>query len=163
MSRAIASARQRRAGITPTEPATVNPPKPAEPSGLTIHQVISLVDSRLVKLEKFMNESKENGERHVHFSQEPSPSSDEEGVVDISTILEDFNTRFVMLAEEISTLKDSLLKLQTYTMEVNRMLLEERVTPETVETTSMSYPDINSSTFVISNPAEEEENKASTD
>uniref|UniRef100_A0A6C0DWM7 Uncharacterized protein n=1 Tax=viral metagenome TaxID=1070528 RepID=A0A6C0DWM7_9ZZZZ len=163
MSRAIASARQRRAGITPTEPATVNPPKPAEPSGLTIHQVISLVDSRLVKLEKFMNESKENGERHVHFSQEPSPSSDEEGVVDISTILEDFNTRFVMLAEEISTLKDSLLKLQTYTMEVNRMLLEERVTPETVETTSMSYPDINSSTFVIGNPAEEEENKASTD
>jgi hypothetical protein len=110
-----------------------------------------------------MNESKENGERHVHFSQESSHSSDEEGVVDISTILEDFNTRFVMLAEEISTLKDSLLKLQTYTMEVNRMLLEERVTPETVETTSMSYPDINSSTFVISNPVEEEENKASTD
>ena len=159
MSRAIASARQRRAGVSSTEPTPVNPPKPAEPSGLTIHQVISLVDSRLVKLEKFMNDSKENGERNVHFSQEPSSSSSEEGVVDISTILEDFNTRFVMLAEEISTLKDTILKLQTYTMDVNKVLLEERVSG----TSSLSYADVEKSTFVISNPDGVEETASSTD
>lgn len=153
MSRAIASARQRRAGVTTTEPVAVNPPKPAEPSGLTIHQVISLVDARLVKLEQFMNESKGNGERNVHFSHEPSTASSEEGVVDISTILEDFNTRFVMLAEEISTLKDSLLKLQTYTMEVNRMLLEERTSNGAAE----SYAD------ALIYPVEEAEQKDSTD
>ena len=33
----------------------------------------------------------------------------------------------MMLAEEIASLKDTLLKLQTYTMDVNKMLLDERV------------------------------------
>jgi hypothetical protein len=31
------------------------------------------------------------------------------------------------LAEEMAQLKDTLMKLQTYTMDVNKMLLEERV------------------------------------
>ena len=33
----------------------------------------------------------------------------------------------MLLAEEIAQLKDTLMKLQTYTMDVNKMLLEERV------------------------------------
>jgi len=56
MSRAIASARQRRAGITP-EVSSVPQSSPQNPPqhGLTLPQVISVVDARLSKLEKFMN------------------------------------------------------------------------------------------------------------
>jgi hypothetical protein len=33
----------------------------------------------------------------------------------------------MLLAEEMAQLKDTLMKLQMYTMDVNKMLLEERV------------------------------------
>ena len=39
----------------------------------------------------------------------------------------EFNHRFEMLADEIGTLKDIVLKLQSYTMEVNKTLMEERI------------------------------------
>ena len=38
-----------------------------------------------------------------------------------------FDRRFELLAEEINNLKDLLLKLQSYTMDVNKTLMEERV------------------------------------
>ena len=134
MSRAIASARQRRAGVTQPEPPL--PPQVSrsqEQGGLTLPQVIALVDSRLIKLEKFMKETTENTEKTVRFATTPIDSDLSVGSVlddnevDISTILDDFNSRFMMLAEEIASLKDTLLKLQTYTMDVNKMLLDERV------------------------------------
>lgn len=129
MSRAIASARQRRAGITQPEP----PPPPAisrpEQNGLTLPQVIALIDTRLIKLEKCMNT--ETVEKNVRFTQDPTEpaqnSAEDESTVEISSILDDFNSRFMILAEEIASLKDILLKLQTYTMDVNKMLLDERV------------------------------------
>jgi hypothetical protein len=42
-------------------------------------------------------------------------------------ILSDFNQRFEILAEELNTVKDLLLKLQSYTMDVNKALYEERI------------------------------------
>jgi hypothetical protein len=44
-----------------------------------------------------------------------------------SEILSDFNNRFEILAEEINNLKDIVLKLQSYTMDVNKTLLDERI------------------------------------
>lgn len=131
MSRAIASARQRRAGVSSSEPPPL-PPSIPQPNGLTLPQVIALIDTRLIKLEKFMKDSSESGERTVRFTQDIVSSSDtstnmDENEVDISAILDDFNSRFMMLAEEISSLKDTLMKLQTYTMDVNKMLMDERV------------------------------------
>ena len=140
MSRAIASARQRRAGLTQPEPIPV-PPKlnsagdqPA--GGLTLPQVIALVDTRLTKLEKFMKESQEVDAKPVKIvsqveisgNQDKSESkTDGEPLTDLNEILDDFNNRFVLLAEEIAQLKDTIMKLQSYTMDVNKMLLEERV------------------------------------
>lgn len=40
---------------------------------------------------------------------------------------EEYETRFAMLANEIAELKDIVLKLQSYTMEVNKTLMQERV------------------------------------
>lgn len=145
MSRAIASARQRRAGLTQPEPQSV--PKSSqekEPaSGLTLQQVIALVDIRLTKLEKFAKDTQENGmlpsgaaksavkiEKSVSAGVSADGTSDvsvEGGLTDLNEVLDDFNNRFVMLASEISELKDVVMKLQSYTMDVNKMLLEERV------------------------------------
>jgi hypothetical protein len=130
MSRAIASARQRRAGVSPQEPPSIpTASKAPEQTGLTLPQVIALVDTRLIKLEKFMKEVTENNEKTVRFATTPVDENDtlQESEVDITSILDDFNSRFMMLAEEIASLKDTLMKLQSYTMDVNKMLLEERV------------------------------------
>jgi hypothetical protein len=125
MSRAIASARQRRAGLSapePPAPPAINQPPP--PGGLTLQQVIALIDTRLTKLEKFAKDT-QSEEKHVSFSEETSEKEESSGP--ISQVLDEFNTRFMMLAEEIAQMKDTLMKLQTYTMDVNKMLLEERV------------------------------------
>jgi hypothetical protein len=131
MSRAIASARQRRAGVQ-SEPISQPAPQIQSnpPGGLTLHQVIALVDTRLVALEKFMNETQEN-RASVRF-EEPEQNlsrletTDQQGD-DITQVLSEYESRFMLLAEEIAQLKDTLMKLQTYTMDVNKMLLEERV------------------------------------
>jgi archaellum component FlaF (FlaF/FlaG flagellin family) len=132
MSRAIASARQRRAGITQPEPplppskSTIEPP-----AGLTLPQVIALVDTRLIKLEQFMKETitqdKSVGSSSNGLSSQVDLSNNGEMTVNLNDILDDYNNRFIILAEEISQIKDTLLKLQSYTMDVNKMLLEERV------------------------------------
>ena len=121
MSRAIASARQRRAGISaPDPPAPTPSPQNQSPSqnGLTLPQVINLVDIRLMKLEKFMNDTQNATPAQ---SNAPSPESNIP-----SELLEEFESRFELLATEIANMKDIVLKLQSYTMDVNRILLEEK-------------------------------------
>jgi predicted nucleic acid-binding Zn-ribbon protein len=136
MSRAIASARQRRAGIEPAAAPTpsIASQQTSSPGGLTLPQVISLVDTRLIRLEQFMKETQENNNVYkpvVEFRDSSSniisAESDPEQLTDLNEILEEYNNRFVLLAEEIGQLKDIVMKLQTYTMDVNKMLLEERV------------------------------------
>jgi hypothetical protein len=122
---AVASAKNRRAGIKPTIPPQQQElSNPQQPSGLTLPQVIALIDSRLIKLEKFMNEKEQNptpvNVSMNSFSNGNLPSN-------INDILEEYQQRFLLLAEEINLLKDTVLKLQTYTMDVNKILLEERI------------------------------------
>jgi hypothetical protein len=40
---------------------------------------------------------------------------------------DEFDTKFAVLAQEVADLKDIVLKLQAYTMEVNKTLYEERI------------------------------------
>ena len=134
MSRAIASARQRRAGVeTPVTPQLSTPQVNPSQSGLTLPQVISLFDTRLIRLEQFMKETQDNNTYKpvVEFrdsgSNIVSSESDSGQLTDLNEILEEYNNRFVLLAEEMAQLKDTIMKLQTYTMDVNKMLLEERV------------------------------------
>jgi hypothetical protein len=135
MSRAIASARQRRAGVETTSVTqTPTQQSSSSPGGLTLPQVISLVDTRLIKLEQFMKETQEGktfSRPTVEFKDSESnivsSDSDPDQLTDLNEILDEYNNRFVLLAEEISQMKDIVMKLQTYTMDVNKMLLEERV------------------------------------
>ena len=122
MSAGNAAARQRRAGGAQLEP----PGKPSQPvapqanasAGLTLPQVIQLVDARLIKLETYVK------------SQNEKPAATEVSNVSqekFDAIHKEFNEKFEMLAEEIADLKDIVLKLQSYTMEVNKTLMEDRI------------------------------------
>jgi hypothetical protein len=123
MSQANAAARKRRAGgssMPGSNDNIIQQQQQQQPpaSGLTLPQVIALVDRRLVVLETFMKETKTQAPAAAAAS--PAPTMDDEFV-------EDINSKFEMLANEIADLKDMLLKLQTFTMEVNKRLVDERI------------------------------------
>jgi hypothetical protein len=126
MSQGNSAARKRRAGGASFEPqnppqATRSVPGQQTPAnGLTLPQVIAVVDARLIKLETFMKETQSKGPMQAQTqTQHQAPSDD---------ILSEFDEKFEVLANEIADLKDIVLKLQSYTMDVNKMLMEERIT-----------------------------------
>jgi hypothetical protein len=88
---------------------------------LTLQQVISLVDSRLTNLEKNLIEPKSN--------------SSEEAPLEVSDLIKtllydhlaEFNERYELLAAEIANLKNIVIDLQSYTMNINKTLFEERI------------------------------------
>jgi hypothetical protein len=41
--------------------------------------------------------------------------------------MSDFNSKFDALAEEIANMKNIVLSLQSYTMDVNKILMDERI------------------------------------
>jgi hypothetical protein len=94
-------------------------------SGLTLPQVIHVIDNRLNLLETFMKETKTTTQSSNLISTK-SVSFDNANVLS-TPILDDFQNRFEILATEIADLKDIVLKLQSYTMDINKTLLEERI------------------------------------
>ena len=133
MSTALASARRRRAGpeaVAPAPGVRQTTPQPNFPgtqqqqqqsqpnmgSGLTLPQVIALVDKRLINLEQFVQTQ----------SISPDRENSEEGI-QLKQVIEEYNTRFDIIADELASMKDTIMKLQTYTMEVNKTLMEDRI------------------------------------
>lgn len=134
MSQALASARKRR-GVPQNTPEfssaqnnTTQQPN-VNSSGLTLPQVISIVDKRLTTLEQFMKDTKENGvvssNNNMNNNLQTIQTIQEEPQQ--TNWIDEFNHRFEVLAEEINNIKDVVIKLQSYTMEVNKTLLEERI------------------------------------
>jgi hypothetical protein len=137
MSQSNAAAIKRRVNVPATQnanqnigqqaskiPGQPNVVQPTPQTGFTLPQAIALIDSRLATLEKFMRE----GERPQQSSnQMPIDPNQYVSVSDFSGIIDEFNNRFTMFADEITEMKDILLKLQSYTMEVNKTLMEERI------------------------------------
>ena len=131
MNNANAAAKARRAGIKPTTPVPpAAAPAPQGSAGLTLPQVISVIDRRLVTLETFMKETKENPTSILMQQGEDVDGDGEEGAgvivpAEFNAFVDEINNRFQMLASEIETMKNALLKLQTFTMDVNKSLLEK--------------------------------------
>jgi hypothetical protein len=131
MSQANAAARKRRAGgasiqdgVAPVQNSQPQPPK----SGLTLPQVISLVDKRLITLETFMRESHNGASTSVSLSTSASTfASTSVSENAVNQLADEFNSKFEILAQEVADLKDIVLKLQTFTMDVNKTLFEERI------------------------------------
>jgi hypothetical protein len=131
MSAAIASAKRRRAPIAePVRPSPGQSPETLsqqqQSGGLTLQQVITILNSRVLALEDFVKT-----EKTKEFPNTGNPLTTSDVVSNTNNlpndIIDEFNERFMILAQEISNLKDMLLSLQTYTMSVNKTLMEERI------------------------------------
>ena len=137
----VAAARKRRAGIQPqpvgppgSQPpgfgnAQQQPPQQGSPGGLTLQQVITVINSRLLTLETAEKERRENPSvGFVGGSVEGGETlKDGEVEIPIGEILSEYAERFDFLTQELADIKEIVLKLQSYTMDVNRTLLEERL------------------------------------
>jgi hypothetical protein len=111
MSTSLASAKKRRANITEPQPQFRQQPQMQQQpgGGLTLQQVIKLVDTRLTTLEKIVSDQK-NG---VEEGEESGDWIDE------------FNKRTEIIAVEIDSIKTTVLQLQAFTMEVNKKMFEK--------------------------------------
>ena len=131
----IAAAKKRRAGIQPNAQEPQIPSKPASTSSapLSIAQVFASIDTRLIHLETTMIDHKLSNQNQKTAQEEPESAS-----TIFAEYIEDMNQKFDILAEEITNTKDLLLKLQTFTMEVNKMLVDNNVNAATVATVSVT-------------------------
>jgi len=168
MSNSIAAAKKRRAGIQPTTPQQNSiPPQSTEGTSmdgpkLTLPQVIAVIDNRLINLEQFMKEIKENSIQPEQFASEDTENielndSTEIIKVPIAEYVVEMDKKFELLVEEISELKDIVLKLQSFTMEVNKTLMEDRIqilsdykNIQIDNTDESENVDLNTETFEIS-------------
>ena len=89
-------------------------------SGLTLPQVIAVIDRRLINLETFVKDSKTQPSTNVSSTTPQNTDS-------FNELFEEYNHRFEVLADEIANMKDIVLKLQSYTMDVNKALMDERI------------------------------------
>lgn len=76
---------------------------------VSLPQIINGLDKRIKQLE-------------TNF-----PDSNNINSVFSNDILDEFNSRFEILANELSEMKDIIMKLQSFTMEVNKSLYDERI------------------------------------
>lgn len=112
MSSSNAAAIRRRV----TQPSTSNPNLPPSQSAsqpktnqsMTIQQAMISMDKRLKDLEQ------------PNSQVDPTPEN-------LDVLIGEINHRFELVVTELAELKDTLLKLQTYTMDVNKTLLDERI------------------------------------
>jgi hypothetical protein len=116
MSAANAAAIRRRANIQPISQTTSSPANTSsntstsqKTAGLTLPQVIQNLDSRIKTLESVSKNTLPNS------SSLPSD------------FVNEMNSRFEILATEIGELKNTIMKLQTFTMEVNKSLYDDRI------------------------------------
>ena len=133
MSSAIASARKRRAPNEQPPPRAGFNPQVAASSvaqqqpqgGLTLPQVIALVDKRLIALETAAKTAAADS------SLTESAAAAADVPENLSAILEEYNNRHEILgteiqsiSEQLESLKTTVLQLQSYTMDVNKKLVE---------------------------------------
>lgn len=137
MSQALASARKRRA--QPEGPSSPIP-NPASsiynrsssasssqqqssaqlnPNALTLPQVISVVDHRLMLVEQYVKEQRERVDTDGNTAA-TLPDN-------VTEILGEYSDRFDIIADELASLKNMLLSLQSFTMDVNKKLMDERI------------------------------------
>lgn len=97
--------------IPPTPTPTPTPTAQSrQVNQLTIQQVITNMDKRLTQVETLCKTNNVT-----------------DGETDLTHIVDEFNNRFEMIVTEMNTLKDVVMQLQTYTMNVNKTLYDERI------------------------------------
>lgn len=116
MSSALAAAKKRRAfGETTNTIKPVTPPPTPTPTTsentnkpMTINQAFRAMNERINVLDKKVSDEQSNP-------------------VITDSIINEYEQRFEMILNEIVNIKDTLMKLQTFSMEVNKSLHDERI------------------------------------
>ena len=102
---------------------------------MSLQQVISVFDKRLLTIEsRIANDKDVLNENAASVISQPSIDKEEiqEMVQEMiqtqmNAYASEFDHRYQMLATEIANLKQIVLKLQAYTLDVNKSLIEERI------------------------------------
>ena len=118
------SSKQRRANA-PTPPQQQQQQQPTQsqrPVDMTLPQVLQLLETRLRKLEQAKPAT-----TNLDTTTTTTPPQIAEVISSWKEFQAEYESRFNLLATEINQLKDIVMKLQSYTMDVNKTLLEERV------------------------------------
>ena len=95
----------------PSVSTTDTPANTTANSVIPVEDAFKMINTKLFTLEKKMETS---------LSSTNTDSS-------IMDVLEEYNARFDLIAAELGELKETILKLQTFTMDVNKTLFDERV------------------------------------
>lgn len=88
----------------------------------TLQQALLLIDKRITTIEQLQKEAVVPSGVSDELNKELESISNS-----FAEITSEFDSRYNMLANEIVSLKNTVMSLQSYTMDVNKMLLEERV------------------------------------
>ena len=145
MSNSISAAKRRRAGNITSSPmfqsnATQGSTSASTsvasetPKPMSLQQVIGVFDRRLLNLEDYvMKQIKKvpNTDAKSHTNTDAASVNMDEIAIFVQNMMvehfTEFNHRYEILAEEIVNLKHIVMKLQSYTLDVNKALIEERV------------------------------------
>jgi len=110
-----ALAKKRRANISTQPPVPPNVSTPTSNSvdrkAITLPQVLGMIEKRLISLEKV-----------YHVQNKPNEVIN--GSAQEKEILDEYESRFEMLAVQIGEMKDTMQKLQTFTMDVTQKMFE---------------------------------------
>mgnify|MGYP000412473437 FL=1 len=105
-----------RAASTPSLPNSAS--SGAQSQRLNPQQYFAMIESRIAALEKDVVNVRPSLQIEVN-------TPDGKKKMDMSEYMADIDQKFMVLAEELSTLKDSMMKLQSFTMEVNQSLFNK--------------------------------------
>ena len=116
----------------PIQNTQIQQPAPAAQSGrvqVSIPQMFALMERRISSVEKDVRE-------YLGTKEESEPKEDSES---FKKLTDEYESRFELLAIEMNNMKDLLMKLQSFTMDVNKVLLErngmsDMIEPSVIET-----------------------------
>lgn len=124
----INAAKKRRANIVQpvaSEPQSQTQQQQPNRNLMSLPQVLKVFDTRLNAIESNVKELQSSSTTTTVASD--SKESSISIATEMQEILGEYEERFQVLANEIQSMKEIVLKLQSYTMDVNKTLLEERV------------------------------------
>ncbi len=154
MSNSIAAAKRRRAGIQSTDVNQVVstqevPQMPqVQQQKISIPMYLNKITEKLKELESKISNN-ENPAFQIQFETEDGIKS-----MLVTDYMQDMDKKFEMLLNEINNLKDTMNKLQTFTMEVNQKLFE-KIFPNDDLNLDKNYLDTSVNTEDISTKNEE--------
>lgn len=120
-----ALAKKRRANMNAVQevPPPAPAPQQAQRGGMSLPQILSMVEKRILNIEaKIASKDNEKPEENINANE------------NLKIILDEYDSRFEMLATQINDLKDIVMQLQRFTMEVNKSMYEKITNTASEET-----------------------------